>query len=138
MSEEKKNQYSDEDIKVSEVIEAIRENPGMYIGSADEQGWHHLFQEVIDNSVDEAVARYEEEQNPTQVKVILSADQKTITVEDNGRGIPVGINEKTNKSTLETVLTYAHSGAKSTKKDTGLRKKVYKTSGGMHGIGLTA
>src|SRR2546421_11585125 len=103
----KNNQYSDEDVKVSEIIEAIRENPGMYIGSADEQGWHHLFQEVIDNSVDEAVARYEEEQNSTQVKVILSADQKTITVEDDGRGIPVGINKKTNKSTLETVLTYA-------------------------------
>ena|ERR1043166_4145306 len=139
---EENNQYSDEDVEVSEIIEAIRDNPGMYVGSADEQGWHHLFQEVIDNSVDEAVARYEKSQESTQVKVVLSADQKTVTIEDNGRGIPIGINKKTKKSTLETVLTYAHSGAKSTKKkdkDTELsKKKAYKTAGGMHGIGITA
>ncbi|CAG8630785.1 684_t:CDS:2, partial [Ambispora gerdemannii] len=123
MTEKKTNkqQYGDEDIQVLEIIEAIRENPGMYVGSADEQ----------------AVARYEEEKKATQVKIILSADQRTVTIADDGRGIPIGINKKTNKSSLETVLTHAHSGAKF-EKGTEFGKKAYKTAGGMHGIGLTA
>src|SRR5256885_15488141 len=98
----------------------------MYIGSTDERGWHHLFQEVIDNSIDEAVGGY-----CSEIKITLSADQKEITVEDNGRGVPIEIHPDTKKSTLETIFTTLHSGAK-------LESEVYKTSGGLHGIGVTA
>jgi len=81
---------------------------------------------VIDNSIDEAVAGY-----CSQVKITLSADQKIITVEDNGRGIPIEIHPNTKKSTLETIFTFLHSGGK-------FDNKVYKTSGGLHGVGVTA
>ncbi|CAG8542024.1 371_t:CDS:2 [Racocetra persica] len=120
--EKKKDQYSAKDIQVLENIEAVRKRPGMYVGSTDEQGWHHLFQEVIDNSIDEAVAGY-----CSEVKIILSSDQRTITVEDNGRGIPIEIHPETQKSTLETIFTVLHSGGK-------FDNKVYKTSGGLHGF----
>ena len=121
-----KDEYGAESIQVLENIEAVRKRPGMYIGSTDEQGWHHLFQEVIDNSIDEAVAGY-----CSQVKITLSADQKVITMEDNGRGIPIEIHPNTKKSTLETIFTFLHSGGK-------FDNKVYKTSGGLHGVGVTA
>src|SRR2546430_3558671 len=98
----------------------------MYIGSTDERGWHHLFQEVIDNSIDEAVGGH-----CSEIKITLSVDQKEITVEDNGRGVPIEIHPDTKKSTLETIFTTLHSGAK-------LESEVYKTSGGLHGIGVTA
>jgi DNA gyrase subunit B len=126
MATKKKDEYSAKDIQVLENIEAIRKRPGMYIGSTDEQGWHHLFQEVIDNSIDESVAGY-----CSEIKVILSADQKIVTIEDNGRGIPIEIHPETKRSTLETIFTILHSGGK-------FDNKVYKTSGGLHGVGVTA
>src|SRR4051794_15753593 len=129
MSEEKKKEenYSAKDIRVTkDDIEKVRKWPAMYIGSTDERGWHHLFQEVIDNSIDEAVGGY-----CSEIKVTLSADQRTITIEDNGRGVPIEIHPETKKSTLETIFTTLHSGAK-------LESEVYKTSGGLHGIGVTA
>ncbi|CAG8753108.1 14113_t:CDS:2, partial [Racocetra persica] len=117
----KKHQYSAKDIQVLELesIEMVRKRPGMYVGSTDEPGWHHLFQEVIDNSIDEAVAGY-----CSEVKIILSSDQRTITIEDNGRGIPIEIHPETQKSTLETIFTVLHSGGK-------FDNKVYKTSEGQ-------
>ena len=104
----------------------------MYIGSTDEQGWHHLFQEVIDNSIDEAVAGY-----CSEIKITLSADQKTITVEDNGRGTPIKKYRVADKSPLETIFTILHAGSKGPQQE-GLKSKAYKTSGGLHGIGVTA
>jgi len=126
IQKQKKGQYSAKDIQVLENIEAVRKRPGMYVGSTDEQGWHHLFQEVIDNSIDEAVAGY-----CTEIKVILSADQRSLTMEDNGRGIPIEIHPETHRSTLETIFTVLHSGGK-------FSNEVYKTSGGLHGVGVTA
>jgi len=120
-----KNQYSAKDIQVLENIEAIRKRPGMYIGSTDEKGWHHLAWEAIDNPVDEAVAGY-----CHKIWVTLSADQTTITIKDDGRGIPIEIHPKTKRSTLETIFTVLHSGGK-------FDNKVYKTSGGLHGVGVT-
>src|SRR3954470_19310409 len=99
-----KDEYGAESIQVLENIEAVRKRPGMYVGSTDEQGWHHLFQEVIDNSIDEAVAGY-----CNEIKVILSADQRSLTMEDNGRGIPIEIHPETHRSTLETIFTVLHS-----------------------------
>src|SRR3954451_10805693 len=133
----KKEEYSAKDIQVLENIEAIRNYPAMYIGSTDEQGWHHLFQEVIDNSIDEAVAGY-----CNQIKTILSADQKNITVEDNGRGTPIKNSpikkyRVADKSPLETIFTILHAGSKGPQQE-GLKSKAYKTSGGLHGIGVTA
>ncbi|CAG8685158.1 15164_t:CDS:2 [Cetraspora pellucida] len=115
----KKDEYGAESIQVLENIEAVRKRPGMYIGSTDEQ-------EVVDNSIDEAVAGH-----CSEIKIILSADQSTLTIEDNGRGIPIEIHPETKKSTLETIFTVLHSGGK-------FDNKVYKTSGGLHGVGVTA
>jgi DNA gyrase subunit B len=126
LNQKKKDNYNAKDIQVLENIEAVRKRPGMYIGSTDEQGWHHLFQEVIDNSIDEAVAGY-----CSEIQISLSADQKTITIEDNGRGIPIEVHPETKKSTLETIFTVLHSGGK-------FSDQVYKTSGGLHGVGVTA
>src|SRR3954470_18782560 len=95
-----KDEYGAESIQVLENIEAVRKRPGMYIGSTDERGWHHLFQEVIDNSIDEAVGGY-----CSEIKITLSADQKIVTIEDNGRGVPIEIHPETKKSTLETIFT---------------------------------
>src|SRR3954447_22064366 len=96
----KKNEYGAESIQVLEDIEHIRKRPGNYIGSTDEQGWHHLFQEVIDNSIDEAVAGHCD-----QIKVMLSPDQRTITVEDNGYGVPIETHPKTKQSILVTLFS---------------------------------
>jgi DNA gyrase subunit B len=127
MSETKKKQYSSvEDYRVLEEIEHVRRYPGNYIGSTDEQGWHHLAQEVIDNSIDEAVAGHCD-----QIKITLSPDQRTITIEDNGYGIPIKILSDTNQSVLVSLLLKLKSGGK-------FDGKIYKTSGGMHGIGITA
>ncbi|RHZ35471.1 DNA gyrase subunit A [endosymbiont GvMRE of Glomus versiforme] len=125
--EKRRKKYSSvQDYQVLEDIEHIRKRPGNYIGSTDEQGWHHLFQEVIDNSIDEAVAGHCD-----QIKVILSPDQRTITVEDNGYGVPIETHPKTNQSVLVTLFSALKSGGK-------FDDKIYKTSGGLHGIGVTA
>ncbi|CAJ0748964.1 12474_t:CDS:10 [Entrophospora sp. SA101] len=112
--------YEVESIQVPKGdIDSVRNYPAMYIGSTDEQ-------EVIDNSIDEAVAGY-----CNQIKITLSADQKTLTVEDNGRGAPIEKHLVIKKNSLETIFTILHAGGK-------LKSKVYKTSGGLHGIGVTA
>jgi DNA gyrase subunit B len=121
----KKDEYGAESIQVLENIEAVRKRPGMYIGSTDEQGWHHLAWEAIDNPVDEAVAGYCQ-----KIWITLSADQTTITIKDDGRGIPIEIHPKTKISVLRTIFEVLHSGGK-------FDNKAYKTSGGLHGVGVT-
>ncbi|MFN4219469.1 MAG: type IIA DNA topoisomerase subunit B [bacterium] len=120
----KVNEYSGRDIRVLKGLEAVRQRPAMYIGSTDKKGLHHLINEVVDNSIDEAVAGY-----CNYIKVILTKKGECI-VEDNGRGIPVDIVPSENKSALEVVLTVLHSGAK-------FSNKVYKISGGLHGVGIS-
>ncbi|MCS7232939.1 MAG: DNA topoisomerase (ATP-hydrolyzing) subunit B [Synergistetes bacterium] len=118
------SKYTAQEIDVLEGIEAVRKRPGMYIGDTGKRGYHHLLFEVLDNSVDEALAGY-----CSFIQVVLRKDGKA-TVFDNGRGIPVDIHPKTGKSALETVLTYLHAGGK-------FSKKVYKVSGGLHGVGVS-
>ena len=117
--------YSEHDIEVLEGLEPVRRRPGMYIGGTDEKAMHHLFAEVIDNSMDEAVAGH-----ATWIEVELSADG-FLAVTDNGRGIPVGPYPKNKSlSTLEVVLTVLHAGGK-------FDSKAYNTSGGLHGVGVS-
>jgi topoisomerase-4 subunit B len=117
--------YSEHDIEVLEGLEPVRRRPGMYIGGTDEKAMHHLFAEVIDNSMDEAVAGH-----ATWIEVELSTDG-FLTVTDNGRGIPIGPHPKyKNKSALEVVLTVLHAGGK-------FDSKAYNTSGGLHGVGVS-
>ncbi|MBA2127132.1 DNA topoisomerase IV subunit B [Hyphomicrobium methylovorum] len=117
--------YSEHDIEVLEGLEPVRRRPGMYIGGTDEKAMHHLFAEVIDNSMDEAVAGH-----ATWIEVELSADG-FLSVTDNGRGIPVGPYPKNKSlSTLEVVLTVLHAGGK-------FDSKAYNTSGGLHGVGVS-
>ncbi|MBQ7303782.1 MAG: DNA topoisomerase IV subunit B [Alphaproteobacteria bacterium] len=120
-----KMEYSAQDIEVLEGLEPVRHRPGMYIGGTDEQALHHLVAEILDNSMDEAVAGY-----ANRIEVCLNADN-SITITDNGRGIPVDKHPKyPNKSALEVIMTTLHSGGK-------FSSSVYKVSGGLHGVGLS-
>ena len=117
--------YSAKDIEVLEGLEPVRRRPGMYIGGTDEISMHHLVAEVLDNSMDEAVAGH-----ASRIEISLSKDM-TITISDNGRGIPIDPHPKfKNKSALEVILTTLHAGGK-------FSENVYSTSGGLHGVGIS-